>query len=689
MKTLNRRSLLSAAAAMGASPLWAMPHPAPSRTGWREQRELYPEGVASGDPTSDSVILWTRRPWPEGAGPNTLTVEVAEDEGFAQVVAARETPVSADLDWTCRVLVGGLKPGRIYWYRFTDADGAGSRVGRTITAPGEDDPRPVRFAFVSCQTVNEGKLNAYRRMIWEDKKAEPAHRLDFVLHLGDFIYEVVQYPDEVATRYGRRIYDIGRLPDARRVRDFHVPTTLEGYRFLYRAHLRDPDLQDARARFPFVPIWDNHEFSWRGWQSFVKFGEEAEPAQPVRVAANQAWFEYQPARVTQPRGLDFDRFDAPAVATAPIEEFDDEGLGVEANNLASIRSLTVYRALRYGRNVEITITDQHSYRMEEQTGRPEAAPLLAPEFPDFVPEEMMKIIDAGRAFDGGRPPDEIRVGDRSVPNFRKHGPPFSLFGRRQREWLKRQLTESSATWKIWGSSGGTLDWRVDPQNLPDGMTTPWPGEGFAGFGGGDFSGAYTERAYIYDAIRDAGTTGFVTVSGDRHSFWAGYAAKALPPQPFEPIGVAFITGSLSAPGLVEAVEYALPKDHPLRPLYLADVEGGAPAPAINLTMRHGVARALEYARSGDIEAARSVSNPDLSPHLAFLDMDGHGYSVVTATSDFIEVEFVCIPRPVDRSESPDGGPLRYRVIHRAPLWRRGDAPRLEQRIVEGGVDLSL
>ena len=107
-----------------------------------------------------------------------------------------------------------------YWYRFTDGDGNGSRIGRTITAPAADDPRPINFAFVSCQSVNEGKLNAYRRMIFEDERAAPADQLGFVLHLGDFIYEVVEYPDEVKTRYDRTIYEVARIPDGGEGRQF-------------------------------------------------------------------------------------------------------------------------------------------------------------------------------------------------------------------------------------------------------------------------------------------------------------------------------------------------------------------------------------------------------------------------------------------------------------------------------------
>ncbi len=170
--TLNRREFVQLAAAMGASLAWGGSARA-STTGWHERRDLYPEGVASGDPDPSSVILWTRRPF-ESGGRRVLTVEVAEDDAFRRVVAKASAPVSAESDWTTRVLVGHLKPARVYWYRFADGEGNGSRVGRTITAPLANDPRPVNFAFVSCQSVNEGKLNGYRRMIFEDERAAPA-----------------------------------------------------------------------------------------------------------------------------------------------------------------------------------------------------------------------------------------------------------------------------------------------------------------------------------------------------------------------------------------------------------------------------------------------------------------------------------------------------------------------------------
>src|SRR3954465_12107418 len=109
--TLTRVRIVQLAAAMGASLAWGGLARA-STTGWHERRELYPEGVASGDPDPSSVILWTRRPC-ESGGRRALTVEVAEDDAFRRVVAQASAPVSAESDWTTRVLVGHLKPARV------------------------------------------------------------------------------------------------------------------------------------------------------------------------------------------------------------------------------------------------------------------------------------------------------------------------------------------------------------------------------------------------------------------------------------------------------------------------------------------------------------------------------------------------------------------------------------------------
>lgn len=673
---------------MGASLAWVGPARA-SRTRWHERRDLYPQGVASGDPDPHSVILWTRRPF-AGDAPHVLTVEVAEDEAFERIIAQASVPVSRATDWTARVLLGGLSPARIYWYRFADADGNGSRIGRTITAPMPDDQRPVNFAFVSCQHLNEGKLNAYRRMIYEDERAPAAEQLGFVLHLGDFIYEMVEYPEEIAQRYDRTVYEVARLPDGHKIGNFHIPLTVDGYRAIYQGYLLDPDLQDARARWPFVVIWDNHEFSFQGWQGVVKVGSFEQPGQSVKVAANQAWFEYIPARVTRKQRL-LERFDPPAVSNVPINAFDEHGLGIEPNNLAAIHSLQGYRALRYGRHLDLIITDQYSYRSAPPFHDPAIKKLVSKEFMGMMPEPVMQVLDAGRTFNGGHPPKVVSHNEVQVANPQRSAPPQTLLGKAQKAWFKERLRTSTASWKIWGNSLGTLDWRADPQNLPAGLTKqPWPPHTYATLGGPDYGTAWAERAEIYNLVRDEKITGFAIVSGDRHSFWAGYATAQLPPGKFEPVGLSFVGGSLVSAGTMEAYEHSLPKDAPLRALFLADKPAGAkPDWTHNMLLKHGVRACLEYAKSFDLERARSLSNPDLAPHLAFVDLGGHGYSKVRLSASEMRTEFVCIPRPITRSRRPDGGEIRYRVVHTAAMWDKGARPRLKTVVVEGDVGLAM
>jgi alkaline phosphatase D len=677
---LTRRDFARSAAigaALASAPASAARIARPSM----ERRDLFPQGVASGDPTFDSVILWTRRPPVGGSRASRVTVEVAGDEAFTKIVSTGSVDLSPATDWTARFLATRLKPHREYWYRFVDDLGFASRVGRTITAPADDAQSPVRFAFASCQMVSEGACNAYRKMIFEDKARPADQRLQFVLHLGDFIYEVIFYPEQTegGVRRGRRLRDLFKFPQGQKIGDFHIPATLEDYRTVYRAYLEDPDLQDARARWPFVCVWDNHEFSWTGYQSQQVFGGKVIPAQRRRVAANQAWWEYIPAHVVSPGAKSLNAFAAPDVTDAAVEQFDDHGLGLEPNNLAAVGSLRIYRTLRWGKNVELFLTDHHSYRGP------------SPDTPEFTPEglrwassqKVAEILDAGRAYNNGNPPATIRFGGRDLPNPRKDSPPLSYLGSAQKKWLLRRLKESSARWKIWGHSFGTLDWRSDYQNLPASFPA-WPVEGYNLSNGG----YYSENGEIFDSVKSNAITGFAIVAGDRHSFWAGLPSKPLSQGPFEPVGVEFITGAISSATFFEVAAQVIEKSDPQRPLFIHDRPDGSVAPAMNMTALHGVRASLELAESGDERRARAKSNPEVAPHLKFLDLGGNGYSTVVVDRDFMEAEFVCIPWPLERSSSEDGGPVSYRVIHRAPLWAPGERPTLERRILEGNPPLA-
>ena len=106
-------------------------------------------------------------------------------------------------------------------------------------------------------------------------------------------------------------------------------------------------------------------------------------------------------------------------------------------------------------------------------------------------------------------------------------------------------------------------------------------------------------------------------------------------------------------------------------------------------MMHGVRSSLELQRTHDVRQALAASNPDVAPHLSFADTGGHGYAVVRVAPGDLTVEFVCIPRPIERSATADGGPLAYRVRHRVRLWGAGETPKVVRASREGVLPLVL
>jgi alkaline phosphatase D len=132
-----------------------------------------------------------------------------------------------------------------------------------------------------------------------------------------------------------------------------------------------------------------------------------------------------------------------------------------------------------------------------------------------------------------------------------------------------------------------------------------------------------------------------------------------------------------------------PRDNPLRPFNVHVRPDGTTQCALNTTLLHGVRAALALRDTDDVAAARAASNPENAPNLEFLDFGGYGYTTVRASPDELETEFVCIPPPLERAETEDGGPLRYRVIHRVPRWAPGQRPQMRQEIIEGDVGTAI
>ncbi len=274
--------LASGAALLGAEPASATPTGADDR--FTPPGFAFRLGVASGDPTPDGVVLWTRlAPDPlalDGSGgmpDRAVNVwwEMAEDESFRRVVRRGVERATARWAHSVHVEVRGLRPDRVYWYRFRIADQI-SPVGRTRTAPRPGTAlRSLTFAFASCQAYTDGYFTAYEHMAREE--------LDLVVHLGDYIYE------------GAGAGSIGRA---------HFPAaetfSLTDYRIRYAQYRLDPALQAAHAAAPWVVAPDDHdvENNWAGDHSQPDTEPDQDPAvfRLRRAAAYQAYYENLPLR---------------------------------------------------------------------------------------------------------------------------------------------------------------------------------------------------------------------------------------------------------------------------------------------------------------------------------------------------------------------------------------------------------
>lgn len=127
----------------------------------------------------------------------------------------------------------------------------------------------------------------------------------------------------------------------------------------------------------------------------------------------------------------------------------------------------------------------------------------------------------------------------------------------------------------------------------------------------------------------------------------------------------------------------------MRPLFVHDKPDGSMACSMGMTLMHGVKSAFVLKETGDPAQARAARNPELAPHLKFVDHGGNGYTTVRASARELETEFVCIPVPLERAETDDGGPLLYRVAHRVSLWKAGERPLLRQEVLEGDPGLAI
>lgn len=283
MAVSNRRDVWRLAAAVAAAaslPRWAW-------SAALRERNLFPLGVASGSPSADGFVLWTRvldGPVPgtvaPGAetpleGPVTVHWQVAHDEAFRQVVRSGQATALPSLGHSVHVEVRGLPSDRWYFYRFMHGD-AVTPVARVRTFPAPDAMvNKMRLAFASCQRWEQGHYAGYRHMLQED--------LDVVLFLGDYIYE----------------YAMPTKPPARplaRTHTLRVASTLKDFRDRHALYKTDPHLQAMHRACPWLVTWDDHEVQ-NDYAGTMGLGPQ--PAfMARRDGAYQAFYENMPLRAS-------------------------------------------------------------------------------------------------------------------------------------------------------------------------------------------------------------------------------------------------------------------------------------------------------------------------------------------------------------------------------------------------------
>ena len=456
--------------------------------------EVFPQGLASGDPGSDSVMLWTRVQSPD-TKPLSVEYEVALDERFTEVIASGSVIAEPDWDYTVRLRVEGLSPYTFYYYRFV-ARGSVSATGRTKTAPAQSQDVPVRFAVASCQDFVGRWYQSWRQLLEEPD-------VDFVLFLGDYIYETIADPRHQMPQENRRL----TLPDGAALSgaegDFKA-VTLADYRSLYKQYKTDPDLLEVHRRFPFVCIWDDHEFANDCWQDHATdtnelYGTEQETAR--REAATRAWFEFTPIDV-------------------PYQE---------ENSFP--HDIQIYRALRYGLHVDLVLTDLRYYRQDH-----------------LIPEGPLET-GVGKFLENSPLGSRIFAQKERFDEREAQVQP-TMLGQIQKEWLIDTLTQSDATWKIWGSALMVGQMALDLREV-EGMPALFANHYY--FKVDHWDGFRSERQEILERLAE--THNFLIVSGDLHGFYASRVAIQPDANPEDPAGAVvateFTTSAISSIPLLD------------------------------------------------------------------------------------------------------------------------------------------
>lgn len=455
----------------------------------------FPQGVASGDPRESSLVFWSRCVRATGAGADiNVRLQVSTSAQFINLLADLPLVASATYDNTVRAKVTGLPAATPLYYRFLAGNDV-SAVGVGKTAPASTATlAQLRFAWFTCQDWSVNHWAAMSLLAAED--------LDFVVHLGDYIYETVgaAFQSGAAEPAHARI----SLPDGTKLSDGTVyATTLADYRTLYKTYRGDARLQAIHAKFPMIATWDDHEFSDDCWQDHQTYTNANLQQTARRRAANQAWVEYLPV------------------------DFGD--VSFDSAN-AAFNNLRIYRDFRFGTLMHLVMTDERLYRDDHVV---DEATIATAQGHDpingsdsigaryFVQVPVLQQFEALKTQAMGRVP--------------------SILGTPQTAWWKQTLSSSSATWKVWGNevmlSRLWLDLRAS-------APAPYNAQYVVNCDGWD--GYPSHKADLLGHITSNNIQNVVAITGDLHAFQCGVVRDKPDTSTGTPAVVDFVSAGISS-----------------------------------------------------------------------------------------------------------------------------------------------
>jgi alkaline phosphatase D len=479
------------------------------------EQSIFDLSIASGDPTPTGVMLWTHLAPSAVTEGIELHYQVAYDDQFEQLVLegfAEPGSITEQNDFTVKIdLDGYLQSNRRYYYRFIYTphyanSRVSSRVGRCRTAPAEDAQiKQIKFGLLTCQDYTNGYYGALRQVAEDDS-------LDFIIHLGDFIYEaagdkrfqlsnhrsLTLLSDHHSSHLDDELFEDGPLPEKT-----IVALDLEDYRHIYRTYRKDQNLQKAMENHTWIMTSDDHDVVNDAYWDYQRdtLGAPDHPfthskslnesqiiqkLNQLKLDSQQAWWEYTPARIAINRD------------------------STDPHNF-----LKIYRRLIFGDMLELFMIDSRSYR----TGHP------------------CGVGAVGERF--------LPLSCETFNNEFINGMPHSMLGAQQKEWLFNHLSSSSCRYKVLGNQ--TLMARLGIEHK--GWQQPFMTDAWDGF--------QFERDQLMQELRLNKVENFVVLTGDLHAHLAANLKidyrDSNPNHHDNYVGVEFMTPSISSASLLKVM----------------------------------------------------------------------------------------------------------------------------------------